>query len=47
MKDVESSIEKATGMRLLEGGTLHILDGSEWNERREKLAGSAVPRACL
>jgi eukaryotic-like serine/threonine-protein kinase len=42
IEDLETSIEAATGMLLLEDGTLHILDASDCDERRAKLAAGAA-----
>jgi eukaryotic-like serine/threonine-protein kinase len=42
IEDLETSIEAATGMLLLEDGTLHILDASDWDERRAKMAAGAA-----
>ena len=35
-------MEDATGMLLLEDGTLNILDTSDWDERRAKMAAGAA-----
>ena len=42
IEDLETSIEAATGMLLLEDGTLHTLDASDWDERRANMAAGAV-----
>jgi hypothetical protein len=43
IEDLETSIEAATGMLLLEYGTLPILDdASDWDERRAKMAAGAA-----
>ena len=42
IKDLETSIEAATGMLLFEDGSLLILDSSDWDERREKMAAGAA-----
>jgi eukaryotic-like serine/threonine-protein kinase len=34
IREVERSIQAATGMELLDDGSLHILDTTGWNERR-------------
>jgi hypothetical protein len=47
IEDLETSIEAATGMLLLEDATLHILDASDWDERRAKMAAGAAARVGL
>jgi WD40 repeat protein len=42
IEDLETSIEAATGMQLLDDGTLHILEASEWDERRAKISAGAA-----
>ena len=42
IEDLETSIEAATGMLLFEDGSLLILDSSDWDERREKMAAGAA-----
>ena len=47
IKDLETSIEAATGMQLLEDGTLHILEASELDERRARMSAGAAAASSL
>ena len=43
IRQVERSIQISTGMELLDDGSLHILDSSGWNERRERVREAREP----
>ncbi len=43
LEDLDDSIQVATGMQLLDDGTLRIMDALEWNERRMKTSANPIP----
>ena len=47
IEELEPSVEAATGMRLLEDGTLQVLDASEWDARRESRSDGTADRTSL
>jgi eukaryotic-like serine/threonine-protein kinase len=47
IEELEPSIEAATGMRLLEDGTLQVLDASEWDARRGTTSDGTAARTSL
>ena len=47
IEELEPSIQVATGMRLLDDGTLHVLDASEWDARRERTSDGTAARTSL
>ncbi len=49
IEEIERAIQVATGMELLDDGSLHILDSADWNGRRSSrfaplASGTAPPR---